>query len=477
MKSKKKVSKKAAKKKVSKKAAKKKVPRSKPSRNKKTANTEENKNESDDAFKFGISVNKLFGQLESLASSIYLAMEALKSEQKKKQKKMEEILDDVTIESNDNNVYKFTMHPDIYPSFNQNIKNIRSLNESIVQIPRAFLVSAVSQYDSYYASLIRDIFNVKPEIINTSEKKYSIGDISNYQSINEIKESAIDSIVDNLLRGTHKEQIKWLYDKVGLTGISLEPGVEFKFHEIMERRNLFVHCDGIVNHTYLRKLKEYNSKIGEKIKIDDKLYVPAEYFIEAIGILSYVALFLKQISWRKLLPHEKKDANSELITIGFDMIEKEHYELSNKIFDLSLSKEFINELDNESALICKLNKIQTLKWMGNEVEAKDYLEKCDWSGCSLEYTLAVSVLKNEFKVAKDIMISIGNKNDMFNVHSYKTWPIFKEFRMSKEFLEAFQIVFKEEYKDIVVDRPYLTKFMDDLKSQEKLKIVKKNTIH
>ncbi len=48
--------------------------------------------------------------------------------------------------------------------------------KAIQIIPRSFLTSLVSHYDAFLGNLLRAVFYLKPEVLNTSERQFSFKD-------------------------------------------------------------------------------------------------------------------------------------------------------------------------------------------------------------------------------------------------------------------------------------------------------------
>ncbi|MDZ4184149.1 MAG: hypothetical protein U1D97_04110, partial [Desulfuromonadales bacterium] len=92
-----------------------------------------------------------------------------------------------------------------------------------------------------------------------------------------------------------------------------------------------------------------------------------------------------------------------------------------------------------------INKVIAYKYGGKDEEALTILNQEDWSSCADKYLLAVSVLKNEFNKAVQIMKRIGDSDKSINIWAYREWPLFKEFRKTNEFIEAYKEIFKEEF--------------------------------
>ena len=106
-----------------------------------------------------------------------------------------------------------------------------------------------------------------------------------------------------------------------------------RFVEITERRNLFVHCDGVVSSQYIKVCSE-NGVDVTNIQVGDKLDVDPEYVREAFHVITEIAVKLTHVLWRKVLPAEREKADTAIINLSFEMLQEEEYELAANILDL-----------------------------------------------------------------------------------------------------------------------------------------------
>ena len=94
-----------------------------------------------------------------------------------------------------------------------------------------------------------------------------------------------------------------------------------------------------------------------------------------------------------------------------------------------------------------VNYVIATKYSGDNDKAISLLDKHDWSSCSQDFQLAVAVLKEDFDLANEIMISIGSKG-VVRKHHYHDWPLFRDFRETEQFQKAYENVFGEPYQEI-----------------------------
>jgi hypothetical protein len=87
-----------------------------------------------------------------------------------------------------------------------------------------------------------------------------------------------------------------------------------------------------------------------------------------------------------------------------------------------------------------INLAQAHKWGGKPVEAAKIIASEDWSSCGTQFKLAVAVLADEFERAAGMMKAIAAA-DLLRKNDYRDWPLFKEFRKSQAFLDAYQNIY------------------------------------
>lgn len=108
------------------------------------------------------------------------------------------------------------------------------------------------------------------------------------------------------MRSSHQEQFDWLAKELSISTLT-----KFKdwpnFIEITQRRNLFVHTNGIVSNQYLTTCNKYKVDNIENINKGDKLNVDRAYFERTYEIFYEIGIKLSQMVLRCLLL--KKEPN------------------------------------------------------------------------------------------------------------------------------------------------------------------------
>lgn len=309
-------------------------------------------------------------------------------------------------------------------------------------LPRSLLVSLISQYDAYLGRLLRAIFVNRPEILNGSDRKISLENLSQFSSIESAREYLLEKEVEGILRLSHTEQFKWMertFDLPLTKGLNLWP----TFVELTERRNLFVHTDGMASSQYMAVCKLHKCSIGN-VKEGERLDVSQDYFEISHQCMYEIGVKLGHVLWRKLFPNERDAADASLISIGYELIDNGDYELAIRILDFSCTeiKKFSNEARQFTLIV---NRAQAYKWHGDDEKCRHILSSIDWSAKGNSFKLANAVLTEDWGNAAGLMKIVGATGSVRKA-DYQDWPLFKDFRKQKVFLETFRQVFGENFE-------------------------------
>ena len=323
----------------------------------------------------------------------------------------------------------------------QKNKHYRTAKELL---PRTFLVSFVSTYDAFLGNLVHALFDAKPEVLNTSGKQLIYKELVMFTDMEAARTHVVDSEVESLLRKSHSEQFDWLEKTFDM---KLREGLESwpTFIELTERRNLFVHCHGKASSQYLKVCGE-NKADTTGIAIGTTLDAKREYLIDAYKCLYEIGVKLSHVLWRKLKPEELEDADIALISIAFELLVLEKYDIANRLLT------FATKLPRNSSDVTKriflVNLAQSYKFIDKQDQCLSTLSIIDWSACSDKFAVCVAVLKDRFVEATNIMRRIG-KEGSIKSHEYIDWPVFKEFRKSPEFGKAYTEIFGVEPTELL----------------------------
>lgn len=307
-------------------------------------------------------------------------------------------------------------------------------------LPQNYIVSFISQYDAFLGRLVKCLLKAKPDLLNSTEKQITFSELSTFDSIDDAVEHILEKETESLLRKSHHDQFDWLEKKFD---IKLRKNLEIwpTFVEITQRRNLFVHCNGIVSNQYLNLCRTHKVKDIDKIKLGDRLKVDPEYVNGAYKCLFEIGVKLSQVLWRKILPDEIKAAEEALILNTYDLLCYEYYDIAKIMLDFA-AVELPRHSDEESKRTHIINRAQAYKFGGDEEKCKKIIEEHDWSASNDKFQICLHVLNDEFEKASEVMVKLGADSDI-SKSAYYEWPIFKEYRKTNTFEKTFEKVFGE----------------------------------
>ena len=308
-----------------------------------------------------------------------------------------------------------------------------------------YVVSAVSIFDSFLAGLIRCIYNLKPELLLDSNMTFFYRDLVKYDTLKEVKKTIIDATIDKLFRDSHTEQIAWIEKSIDINTLRKFSGWS-NYIELTERRNLFVHSDGVVSSQYINECQKAGYNV-DNISIGSRLSADKMYFDQSYNLLYEMAIMLTQILINKLYIGKYSEDTSErdniLITCVFDLIVDKHYEIAINVSNFACESKSFKRNHKDKAFI-ELNLAQAYKWSGNSAKCKNLLDSMDDSIMINDLKIPKLTLEDNFAAVYPLMVSVGDRSEILKKESYRDWPIFKEIRKEKEFVDTFKMIFNED---------------------------------
>ena len=385
-------------------------------------------------------LEEFVAQIDSLAVSLPLAMMTIQGAHKVSHKSYDDFIQkNCKEEAKDGEEYILVPREHDH-RFNVLRKRVRQTSIAYSVVPRSFQVSLVSSYDAFLGKLISSLFQLRPELLRSSDRTFTYSQLAEFSSISEARDQLLEKEVETLLRKSHSEQFDWLESKFAVK-LRVDLPIWPTFIEVTERRNLFVHADGIVSSQYLKVCREQGVALENETKAGVQLEVPQKYFEIAHEAIFEIGVKLGQVLWRKLQPAEIEAADANLANVCYELLRERKFRLAQRLLDFACSTA-MKHVDESYRLIFLVNRAQSYKWDGQNEKALEIVSSQDWSATAPQFQLAASTLRDEFGKAIDLMKAIG-ANGNPSKEAYKTWPLFREIRKTKEFAVAFEKIFGE----------------------------------
>jgi hypothetical protein len=309
-------------------------------------------------------------------------------------------------------------------------------------LPEMALVTLISVYDAYLGRLVRGLLTAKPEVLNASKRQLTYAQLTEFDSLEAAREYLIETEIESLLRENHASHFDWLEARLGIPLRRDLPSWPC-FIEITERRNLFVHANGVVGAQYLSVCRKHGADPGPETAVGQRLRVPPNYFKTACDCITEIGVKLGQVVWRKILPGELEAADQALIGTTYELLTLREYRLAETLLEFATG--LPRHSSAECLLIYKVNLAIAYSWQKREKECSDLLDGVDWTALADKFQLAEAVLRRDNKRAALIMRRIGKSSEPSKA-DYRDWPLFRGFRKTEEFREAFQVIFGEPFR-------------------------------
>ncbi|TCO69708.1 hypothetical protein [Chromatocurvus halotolerans] len=323
------------------------------------------------------------------------------------------------------------------------LREIERHNKSsrVTTLEKSLFINLFSVFDKFVGDLVAVLYGKQPDLYKNINKEISLSEALKYGSMEELRQVFLDREIESIRRKSYLEQFKDLENKFS---IKLTQFPEWPiFIERAQRRNLFTHCDGIVSKQYLDSCREAGCQLKGDVALGDQLKIGPKYLFESCRLICQVGIMLGQTLWRKTQEDDLEKADSHLSSIVFNYLHMEHWgkAISISKFAQALPKISTDEIErifsvNHAIALCAIDKRK---------EAKAILDMKDWSATTHDFKLAYAILTDDYAKAEEIMCKLGKKGELINEISYHDWPLFREFRDSKEFFSAYEKVYGYKY--------------------------------
>ncbi|WNN36115.1 hypothetical protein RIN65_08375 [Pantoea agglomerans] len=394
-------------------------------------------------FKISGKLNYFLEMLEGIEDALPSLKNNFQDEFKKKKKACSDYVEkhgEAIERGDDGGIVKFRLSRARSTEFKKLRKDLSKSGKLAVVLPQNFLVAIVSEYDAYLGDLIREIYNNKPERVSGLEKEFTFRELMEFTDLDEVKDFVIEKDIETTLRKSHLEQLHSLEKKFGIE-LTKGLGILPDFIEITERRNLFVHCKGVVSAQYIKICKDNGVELKE-VEVGKKLFAQNDYIFKAIHVFSEIAIKLTHVLWNKVFKEDSEKIGESMQDISYELLVREKYKLVNDITPLFLSKPFqsIDDIIKRGLLI---NNCIAFKELGDNGKAMSLLNSQDWSATTPILKMAQNIIKDEDDLVFHYM-NQAMKMEELKKEYIDEWPLFNHIKKKAEFKKLYVELFGEE---------------------------------
>lgn len=197
---------------------------------------------------------------------------------------------------------------------------------------------------------------------------------------------------------------------------------------------------------YINVCQKNGIDLPSSVKPGKVLGVSQKYFDNSCDFIMEIACKLTHVLWRVLCPAERSAADDNLNELAYSALLRNDYRFSSQLLEFFLNGMKSQFSSDRVKRVAVINLAQSYKWMGEKDKCENIIASYDWTSCGLDFSLAVKVLNEEYESAAHIMRAIGNSSSP-SKGDYLSWPLFREFRRTHEFKDAFREVFGEDFSE------------------------------
>lgn len=391
-------------------------------------------------------VNSYVREMDTIVHSLFLFIKAAEEENRSLSERLKDFLTRFgqEIRNNEDKPTYFVSAKYTIPLESLSVGIERS--SSVIQLfPKLHFTLLISTLEYLISSFATHLCLKFPNALSGSGHNIKYSDLTLCDSIDDAVSLIIESEVESITSKAHIEQFKWFKDK---HHIKYDFGaiVLSDYIEASLRRNIIVHNNSIVNSHYIRQCKNLNVPLDVSISVGDKITITPDYFNKSFNALYEVGIIFAYSTWRKVYAKddaEITESDKSITSIIYDLIRKGNYTLAIRLSIFSLSKVFncSSDVDRKMRII---NLAQCYKWTEHQIECNNIIEEEDWSACDNQFKMALAVLKDDYKVAEEIMRRLGSEDESIGEANYLKWPLFRKWRETESFATTFKEVFGHE---------------------------------
>lgn len=312
-------------------------------------------------------------------------------------------------------------------------------DEKMIMMSPKFAISHLVQiYDIFLTHFLEKILLVYPGVYGVCDKPLKMEQHKDANSIDDVKLTYIKIQIEELMRDSHINQIKWI-DKKLKTKLEDFPLIK-NFIFLTEVRNIIIHNDGIINGIFKTNLKK-NGIDCTMYKLNTRLNVSSKMMYDFFACIIGFIVFIYASLCRKIFKKE----NALCQTISNDIIYeylcahnyKRVFHLAKILLEakINLPKSLEDVIKINLAIACKKNGDSNYKSIIEDIESDE---------CDIKF--AKAVLLDEYEEAVKLFMDLGPSPELYR-GSFE-WPLLDGFRETMEFKQAFKDVFGEEFDEI-----------------------------
>jgi hypothetical protein len=318
-------------------------------------------------------------------------------------------------------------------------KALERTSSACQSLPHNSLIALSNLYHTYVRLLITSLLDIRAELSDCSVNPGVVTEQGSVSVSGDAPEHGLERELEGLSSKSHDEMVVWLEAKFGVP-LKHDLAISPAFVEVIERMRLHVECGGKISNRYLRVCGE-NKVVVDELVLGEHLEVALEYFLMATDLIYETGVELGIILWRKVIPEQAAKATGTMQELALSLIEDRRYSLAGSL--LRFANTALQDcLDEPNRLVFIVNSALAAYLADEKDLCLRILSAVDWTVGAEVLKLAYLVLSEQFDNAIVLMQKIGPRGRP-SKDEYLRWPLFENFRKTKQFSSTFEALFGE----------------------------------
>ncbi|MXY51052.1 MAG: hypothetical protein F4Y86_00770 [Gammaproteobacteria bacterium] len=332
----------------------------------------------------------------------------------------------------------YAVTKDQFPVIQRQIRRLREFDRGIAVLPGAVLLSLVATFDSFVADTLRIMLRSKPERLFASSKTIAVKDVLSMRSFDEVIDRVTEDEVEEIMRGSHTEQVKYIEDKLNVD-IRKNYDEWGDFVEIFERRNLIAHGNQTANARYIRNCKKHGFDVGAEE--GTRLELGPQYLMGSSDRLLEFGLSLMFVLWLKHFRDDREAAYESLNGRTYELIRDGQHHVAARLLDLALFKQSPSASERIMKMMT-VNLANAYKKSGELEKAYDVISEVDWSAATDDFQICIAAIRDDVERVVELIPKVA-REELVDKADFREWPVFDWVRDDRLVRERFESVFGE----------------------------------
>ena len=168
-------------------------------------------------------------------------------------------------------------------------------------IYQSLLAMAVGSFEVLLGGVWSSFFRDRPSMLDDQERRFSLSDLTQFETLDDAIELAIEKRVDSLLLSSFEQWADWFRDHK-VTEFKDSALSWLTIREIVQRRHVVVHNGGRVSRRYLEQLAD----LSDLPEVGTILWTDEKYLHSALDELTVLGVLVAGSAWSKARKDDRK---------------------------------------------------------------------------------------------------------------------------------------------------------------------------